>query len=110
MPDHGIGELTVVNLYAPNDIKLRAKFFQEVQTELTAWQQKHNCDQLIMTGDFNCIVEGRDKNKNNCNHNEESVRELRSLINRFQMVDAWRRLNPDKQQYTWRQLDSNNQH
>ena len=44
------------NVYAPNTIRDRNSFFRE----LPAWLYMHQLHNLIIAGDFNCIVDMRD--------------------------------------------------
>ena len=108
IPEFGFEKCTLFNLYAPNDNKVRADFFRQVQTELKLWGKNRNCDQLIITADFSCIVDKDDKGTNNFNHNDESVREMKSLINLFSLKDVWQKFNPGKKQFIRRQLDQFN--
>lgn len=109
--DFDIDELILVNIYAPNDKKDRCSFFKNLHKEIENWQKLHNCDQLMVTGDFNCITDAQDRS--NCKddfriQNDVSSRELVNLINELNLVDVWRKFHPDIKQFTWRQVDSNN--
>lgn len=106
--DYDMGSIFLVNVYAPNGKKDRADFFQTLGIEMEAWGKRHNCNHLILTGDFNCILEEVDKNKPCEIDRDPSARKLKEILNRFDLIDTWRRLNPDKKQFTWRQIDGTN--
>lgn len=84
---------TVYNLYAPNDICQRADFFSEVSREMESGQGK-----IIVTGDFNCTI---DRNLDRTNNHtkgamkaDRSRQALRDLMEKYNLVDTYRRLHP----------------
>lgn len=102
-------KIIIVNVYAPNGKKDRADFFIKLLQEIKDWQILHQCRDLILTGDFNCVTDSRDKNVDNFQvDKDESARVLLNLRSELDLTDIWRKLNPDKRQYTWRQIDTTN--
>ena len=108
--DFDIGKVILVNVYAPNDKKDRCEFFNRLQQEIKSWQTIHNCDQVMLTGDFNCITEGQDRSKDGFKIQDDvSAKALIKLTTELNLIDVWRKFHPDKKQFTWRQIDSNNE-
>jgi len=107
--EFGIDKTILVNVYAPNGKRERAVFFKNLLDEINAWRVTHDCDQLMVTGDFNCILKPEDKSKECRVDRDESSKQLQELICQLNLTDVWRKLNKNKKQYTWRQVDTVNE-
>ena len=89
----------LVNIYAPNDVKQQVAFFKELQGHL----QEFSEETMIMGGDFNCTMSDKDKKGGNpSNRKHEVVEEINKLCNLYDINDIWRSLNPEAEEYTWR--------
>ncbi len=107
--DFDIEKLMMVNVYAPNEKRDRALFFKNLLHEIKEWQILHQCNEIMLTGDFNCVTDTQDKNTEGFRvEKDESAKQLVDLLNELNLVDIWRKLHPDKRQYSWRQVDTTN--
>ncbi len=97
----------IVNLYAPNKLKDREEFFSKLGGKLV---NLIACsDHMSIVGDFNCVNDAKDKLKELTNNpKDKSVIELNNMSAKFNMIDAWRKLNPDETQFTWHFFNSVN--
>ena len=84
----------VVNLYAPNTDE--TTFFQEIMQHL----QELDCVYNIMGGDFNCALDPMDRCSGNIYHKQCSEI-LNKELNDGNMIDPWRRQNPESKAFTW---------
>lgn len=109
--DKDLNKMVIVNVYAPaNSIQERLRYFENLDRDLEIYfQNVKDNHELIITGDFNCVLEQWDKSKPFCLAKEQSSQFLRSIMSKYGLNDAWRKLNGNKQQYTWRQLDKTNE-
>ena len=58
---------------------------------------------LLIGGDFNRVIDlDKDKKGGRARTHSESVKLLQSFMAEHNLMDAWRILNPDSSQYTWR--------
>jgi len=98
----------IVNVYAHNNQNERSDLFRQIKTEI----ENLNVDKLplFVLGDFNCVTEAVDNMKQNGIrlNNDKSVDDLKVLMCELDLVDAWRKFNPDKQQFTWHMFNSVN--
>ena len=60
--------VTLVNIYAPNDVKQQVSFFKELQEQLQEFSEENT----IIGGDFNCTLSEKDKGGNPSNRKHES--------------------------------------
>ena len=70
---------TLVNIYAPNQIKERCDFFKRI----SSWCNQYtiNKENFVIGGDFNCDLD-------NENNTDKSVNTLRQFIDDFQQIDV----------------------
>ena len=91
--------IVLVNIYAPNDVNQQVSFFKELQEQL----QEFSEETIIIGGDFNCTLSEKDKKGGNpSNRKHTVVEEINKLCNLYDLNDIWRSLNPDTEEYTWR--------
>ena len=85
-------DFTVVNVYAPNNTKDRIDFFKRVKT----WTNQLTCNKenILIVGDFNCILD------NSTNNTDKSSHVLKTVLNDLDLIDLWSTLKTD-QGYTW---------
>ena len=91
--------IVLVNIYAPNDVNQQVSFFKELQEQL----QEFSEETIIIGGDFNCTLSEKDKKGGNLSNRKHTVvEEINKLCNLYDLNDIWRSLNPDTEEYTWR--------
>ena len=82
--------ITLVNLYAPNDINNRCDFLKRTKD----WIHRHseNSENILICGDLNCSWE---------NETDKSRFVLKQVLNKLDLHDVWKTLKGDEQGYTW---------
>ena len=97
-----IGNVVLVNVYFPTKDSLSQQL--NCLKTLTELLEKYNDKSIIMGGDFNIIFD-HDLDKIGGNKDKESyaVKDLKELMNDFNLIDIWRTLNPNAVQCTRRQ-------
>ena len=80
---------TIVNIYAPNNVKCRGDFFVNLMTWIKRYSLNDN--NVILTGDFNCDLSASDT----------SVNYLSKLMKYLNMKDTWKGYKPSKPGYTY---------
>ena len=98
-----IGNLNLMNIYAPsgseNKFARREMFGQNV---MRLYQSSF--PNLPLTGgDYNCVLNAIDTNKN---AGQKKCEALRNLVNAFNMTDIFRHLYPNSREYTFHRADS----
>ena len=77
---------TFVNIYAPNDIAGRSKYFTKLLTWIPMFA--HTKDNLILAGDFNCCKNYTDRSTNT--HIDDRSRTMfNTLIDKLHLRDVW---------------------
>lgn len=92
-------KLLIINIYALNED--RSDFFHKVFEFVD--QHRHECDEYIIAGDFNTTLDLQldKKSDSNFDNHEEKRRVLNLYMEQYEMLDAWRILNPGIFQFTW---------
>ena len=87
---------TVVNLYCPTDVKSRVEFLVSCKT----WIKNHSIsdENLLVGGDLNCVDNNIDKKSK---YLDKSACQLTKLKRYLGVEDSWRKLHPDKVDYTY---------
>ena len=88
----------IANIYAPNHLQDRIKFYGDL-TDVV--KDKANVDDLIVCGDFNCVMNNTADIISGQKHSDSAVRQFVSMVNECDLYDAWRLFNPEEKQYTW---------
>ena len=92
--------MTLINIYAPNDQANRKAFFNKVYKWGT--QYALNKDEIIIGGDFNCVESPKlDRNESSSYVTDTSLKSYISLKEKLKLFDIWRVMQPDKKQYTY---------
>jgi exonuclease III len=92
----------ICNIYAPTlDHKVeQINFSKRIQNKLFQFENEN----IILGGDFNLYfnlkVDKQDNMKNKCD-NINYRNEILSLLDVFNLTDAWRELFPETRRYTW---------
>jgi exodeoxyribonuclease-3 len=96
--EHGGCEISLVNLYAPNDKKERKTFF----SRCLKWINKHNKagSNILVGGDMNCCINDNDRQP--ATHLQDYSRHaFRELINGLDLFDCWNDEENGLEKYTW---------
>ena len=95
--------IVLTNVYGPNSDN--PVFFENLFSDLDEFVEYP----LIIAGDFNICLTEKDKKGGRffeLSH-RQSRETLKEYINNFELVDIWRILNENKQQFSWRQRGLN---
>ena len=91
--------MNIVLLYAPNEDKDKANFWNTLKLKLEELGELEN---LVMLGDFNSVENALDRYP----HREDDGKvkqEWKKIKDKFKLVDGWRMHNPLKKDYTYMQ-------
>ena len=89
--------VTLVNVYAPNEDD--PNFFKTLAEHIEDFQK----DEIVIGGDFNLVLDvEKDKKGGLPKTNNNARKVVCEIAEQFDLVDAWRLLNPDTSRYTWR--------
>ena len=92
--------LTLINIYAPNDQTNRKTFFNKVQKWIS--QFALNKDEMIIGGDFNCVESHKlDRIETSTYVADTSLKSYMNRKEKLQLSDIWRDIQPNKKQYTY---------
>ena len=89
-------QFTIVNVYAPNDVNERIIFFRRVHSFIDTYAI--NEGNLIVGGDFNCVLSGDDRMSGKM---DKSTEALKNVLVKLNVVDIWRYLHPDSKDFTY---------
>ena len=93
----------MVNIYAPISPIERKAFFNK----LKKWINKYSIyeNKIIEGGDFNHTdLNGLDRKTSATTQNDVSYKTLKELCNSIRLVDIWRQMHPNKQQFTYKDI------
>ena len=90
------GDLNIVNIYAPNEVSERKRFFRNIDPFFIG------TNPILAAGDFN-MVENliMDKENGNPERGNEGVTELKSIKDSYDLTDSFRHLYKNERTYTW---------
>jgi len=71
-------------------------FFQE----LTNVMQNLHFDDIVLCGDFNCVLNNDSDIISGENHAQGTVTKFNDVLNECNLFDTWRLFNPDIKEYT----------
>ena len=92
-------KVLIVSIYAPNSEKEQKEFFTALLSVITTIEY----DELILGGDFNvCLNNVLDK-KGGTTNIKSSLPVLKDVIALLDLSDTWRKQNPGRKQFTWKQ-------
>ena len=83
---------TLVNVYAPNEVRERIKFFNDVNDAIQSYAV--NKQSILIGGDFNCVNSKEDKVSSITL--DKSHYTLCKLKESLQVIDIWRALHKDE--------------
>ena len=91
-------EMTIFNIYAPNEKQQRLKFFEDLN-RITSSIDKAN---LIVCGDFNTVVDNSlDIIDSGLPHDVEVVNKFNDWIINSSLIDSWRLMHYGSKDFTW---------
>ena len=95
----------VANIYAPNaHNEAKIIFFEEVLDRIAEFEERFECDNVILLGDFNLIFNDYERVNRAFSGNEKRVADsVARLLEEADLCDAW---NGNKV-FTWRRANSN---
>uniref|UniRef100_A0A8C7Y4N2 Endonuclease/exonuclease/phosphatase domain-containing protein n=1 Tax=Oryzias sinensis TaxID=183150 RepID=A0A8C7Y4N2_9TELE len=88
--------MRLFNIYASNDQRERKIFFHSLRPALS--------DDTVLIGDFNTVLSRVDLSVNNTYKEDVGRQELGSLMLDNNIIDIWRLLNPNKRDFSRRQV------
>ena len=89
--------VTLVNVYAPNEDD--PNFFKILAEHIEDFQK----DEIVIGGDFNLVLDVEKDKKGGLPKTNNNARKMVCEISeQFDLVDAWRLLNPGTYRYSWR--------
>ena len=94
---YGKYDLKVCNLYAPNNSDEKLSFFSDLQV----YFRDSDLDNLILFGDFNCVLDNHSDIISGQPHKNEEVRCFNHMINALGLKDSWRALHDTEKDFTW---------
>ena len=95
--------ITLINIYGPN--RDEPDFYEEINNYI-----KNFDNQVILVGDFNMVLDPDKDCKDYVNINNPRARnKVLNLIIECNLIDPWRELNLETNQFTWRKKNSTKQ-
>ena len=89
--------ITITNIYGPN--RDSPNFYSNIKNRM----EQYNDSSHIMCGDFNLVLDPTKDYENYSNvNNQNSRKEVLSLISSLNLEDIWRSIHPDGKGFTWR--------
>ena len=96
--------ITITNIYGPN--RDFPNFYSNIKTRM----EQYNDTSHIMCGDFNLVLDPTKDYENYSNvNNQNSRKEVLSLISSLNLEDIWRSIHPDGKGFTWRKRNPRKQ-
>ena len=92
---------TVSNIYAPNDISYKDKYFKELKETLITCNVDESSN-LILGGDWNTILLDIDRYSMQTSAKDSSLLQVENIIEHFNLCDIWRVRNPIFRRHTYR--------
>jgi exonuclease III len=89
--------LTIMCVYAPVSHGSRHTFFHDISAII----QDNISENLILGGDFNCVLDSNIDRKSQSVYNDTSHVELKHVCDREHLFDSYRLTNPHDRQFTW---------
>ncbi|KAF6762490.1 Endonuclease/exonuclease/phosphatase, partial [Ephemerocybe angulata] len=93
------GKLHILGVYAPNDPEQNEVFWNQILAAFAAHPAWPAPD--FMAGDLNMVENPRDREPPSACR-AATAAALRTLLDRYHLVDGWRKENPGMTRYTWR--------
>ncbi|KAF6745427.1 Endonuclease/exonuclease/phosphatase [Ephemerocybe angulata] len=108
---NGTSRLEILGVYAPNSVTENRDFWTHLKTKYTAPRRAPALPiprPKFVLGDFNLVEDGLDRHTTSTSDDHKPALEtLLELKRTLQLVDGWRKENPDLKAYTWSQKLAN---
>lgn len=85
----------ILNVYCPPDLKERKEILKDIDSILICGRE------VIMGGDFNCIIAKEDRKSITTIKLDSSSVDLMDIIKDFKLTDVFRSQNPNNAGFTW---------
>lgn len=85
----------IINVYCPPDLQERREILKDIATIFFCGHE------VIMGGDFNCIIAKEDRQSTRTVTFDSSSVDLMDIIKDFKLIDVFRAQNPDVPGFTW---------
>ena len=93
---------TLVNIYGPSGYDSPC-FFENLLLQIDTFEN----EDILIGGDFNVPLDvNKDTFRYRTISRPRARRMLSEILERYNLVDAWRAFNPDKKQFTWRKFNT----
>ena len=89
------------NAYAPNNNIEKLAFFEQLSKNIRNKIEDHQRNRLFLMGDFNCVLDNEKDIISGFPHSKDTVSKLNSFLENNDLVDLWRKDNPDNNDFTW---------
>ena len=99
----GSNDLVIFNVYAPSCFSDTRSFYDD----LTDFVNSCNCNQKVVCGDFNAVLNNSLDIISGENHSLPLVQLFNDFVNSCCLNDAWRVTNPNTKEYTWSRKSNN---
>ena len=87
-------EILLVNIYAPNEDT--PEFFHGIFAHVT----DSRCQDVLMAGDFNFVLDKNLDQVNRKNNNDKARNTVTAFLEEIMLIDVWRRQNPERFRFT----------
>ena len=87
--------LRIINVYCPADLQKRLETLRAIQPLLVC------SSEVILGGDFNCLVDAKDRLSTGNVRLDSSTQTLKNILKDFKLKDTFRAMNPRQAGYTW---------
>jgi len=88
-------QLTIVNIYAPNDVSVRSEFLKDLEEFVFKHRSTRN---IVIGGDFNCIANTMDRAGGKLDRSSEIFDKIKTSLD---VIDVWRHIHPREVGYTF---------
>lgn len=84
------------------DITIDSLFFEVIYSKIQS--RGDVCDQLIIVGDLNTVLNTKIDRKGNkvSNYHPQALNAILDIMESLDLIDIWRLRNPEATRYTWR--------
>lgn len=90
--------ILIVNVHAPTEENEKGEFFKMLKEFLNKYKE------IIMMGDFNTVFNKLDMAEGMVFKTDKGRKELKGLMEKYDIIDVWRERNENTKEYTRRQL------
>ena len=96
----------ISNVYAPNNEHDRKQFFESFHSLLGKFNDDSAEHYNIIVEDFNCALDKKIDRSPVHKSDDTGAKELKFLINQYDLSDTWREQFPSKRQFSFKRVNS----